>query len=244
MSATQEPAILYLRVSTQEQATEGVSLAAQEARLRAYATMRGLSVVQVVTDAGVSGSVPLAEREGGRRLLDLAMEAQRVGRRQRAPVHILAVKLDRLFRSTVDALQVAEGWKKRGISMHLVDMGGQALDTSSAMGGFFLTVCAAIAEMERKVIAERTSAALRHKVATGQKAGGKAPFGFRHEGQNTVPDAGEQATLERIRELRGEALSLRQITEKLNADLESYPARGSSHHLATVAAIVRKMGAA
>ena len=244
MSATQEPAILYLRVSTQEQATEGVSLGAQEARLRAYATMRGLSVVQVVTDAGVSGSGPLAEREGGRRLLDLAMEAQRVGRRQRAPVHILAVKLDRLFRSTVDALQVAEGWKKRGISMHLVDMGGQALDTSSAMGGFFLTVCAAIAEMERKVIAERTSAALRHKVSTSRKAGGNAPFGFRHEGQNTVPDAGEQATLKRIRELRGEALSLRKITEKLNADLESYPARGRGHRVGTVAAIVRKMGAA
>ncbi len=244
MSATQEPAILYLRVSTQEQATEGVSLGAQEARLRAYATMRGLSVVQVVTDAGVSGSVPLAEREGGRRLLDLAMEAQRVGRRQRAPVHILAVKLDRLFRSTVDALQVAEGWKKRGISMHLVDMGGQALDTSSAMGGFFLTVCAAIAEMERKVIAERTSAALRHKVSTSRKAGGNAPFGFRHEGQNTVPDAGEQATLKRIRELCGEALSLRKITEKLNADLESYPARGRGHRVGTVAAIVRKMGAA
>lgn len=241
MNATPEPAILYLRVSTTEQATEGVSLAAQEARLRAYALLRGLAVVEVVTDSGVSGSIPLAEREGGRRLLELAESAQRVGRRQRAPVHILAVKLDRLFRSTVDALQVAMGWTKRGISMHLVDMGGQALDTSSAMGGFFLTVCAAIAEMERKMIAERTSAALRHKVSTRQKAGGNAPFGFRHEGQTVIPDTGEQATIERIRELRAEALSLRKIAEELNADLARYPARGRGHRVGTVAAIVRKM---
>ena len=241
MSTTEEPAILYVRVSLGEQATEGVSLAAQEARLRAYATMRGLSVVQVVTDAGVSGSVPLGKRKGGRELLDAIGTAQRVGRKQREPVHVLAVKLDRLFRNTVDALEVSAEWDRRGVSMHLVDMGGQSVDTSSAIGRFFLTMLAGVAEMERKVIAERTSAALRHKVATGQKAGGKAPFGFRHEGQNTVPDAGEQATLERIRELRVKGLSLRKIVEKLNADLESYPARGSSHHLATVAAIVRKI---
>jgi DNA invertase Pin-like site-specific DNA recombinase len=238
---TSQPAILYLRVSTQEQATEGVSLAAQEARLRAYATLRGLSVVQVVTDAGVSGSVPLAEREGGRQLLARIDAAQRVGRKQREPVHVLAVKLDRLFRNTVDALEVSAEWDRRGVSMHLIDIGGQSVDTSSAIGRFFLTMLAGVAEMERKMIGERTSAALRHKVATLQKAGGKAPFGFRHEGQTTVPDAAEQATIQRIRELRGQALSLREIAAKLNADLASFPARGREHHLATVAAIVRKL---
>jgi|APFre7841882793_1041355.scaffolds.fasta_scaffold12656_2 DNA invertase Pin-like site-specific DNA recombinase len=241
---TSQPAILYLRVSTQEQASEGVSLAAQEARLRAYATLRGLSVVQVVTDAGVSGSVPLGEREGGRELLAAIDSAQRVGRKQREPVHILAVKLDRLFRNTVDALEVSAEWDRRGVSMHLVDMGGQSVDTSSAIGRFFLTMLAGVAEMERQMIGERTSAALRHKVATGQKAGGTAPFGFRHDGQNTVPDAGEQKTLEKIRELRGASLSIRKICATLNADLASYPARGCGHRLGTVAAIIRKMEAA
>jgi DNA invertase Pin-like site-specific DNA recombinase len=244
MSNPQEPAILYLRVSTEEQASEGVSLAAQEARLRAYAAMRGLAVVEVISEAGISGSVPLGEREGGQRLIELAHALQRQGRRQRAPVHVLAVKLDRLFRNTVDALSVTEDWDARGISLHLTDLGGQSVDTSSAMGRFFLTMLAGVAEMERKMISDRTSAALRHKVATGQKAGGHAPYGYRHEGQNTVPDAGEQATLQRIRELRAQAVSLRKIVEDLNSDLASFPARGKGHNLNRVAAIVRKMGAA
>jgi len=60
-------AVLYVRVSTEEQATEGVSLEAQETSLRAYCAMRGLEVAELVIDAGVSAGKPLATREGGRR---------------------------------------------------------------------------------------------------------------------------------------------------------------------------------
>jgi len=58
---TSTDAVLYLRVSTQEQAREGISLAAQEARLRAYCELRGLRVVEVVIDAGVSGGQARAQ---------------------------------------------------------------------------------------------------------------------------------------------------------------------------------------
>jgi site-specific DNA recombinase len=59
-------AVGYGRVSTQEQAEQGISLDAQEARIRAYATMRGLELVAVVVDAGVSaGKYTLEQREGG-----------------------------------------------------------------------------------------------------------------------------------------------------------------------------------
>ena len=62
---TSSHAVLYLRVSTQEQAREGISIAAQEAKLRAYCELRGLHVAEMVTDAGVSGGKPMQSREGG-----------------------------------------------------------------------------------------------------------------------------------------------------------------------------------
>jgi DNA invertase Pin-like site-specific DNA recombinase len=237
----QEPAVLYVRVSTEEQAREGVSLAAQEARLRAYATLRGLRVVEVVVDGGVSGGVALETRPGGQRLLEVVAAQQRVGKRQRGPCHVLAVKLDRLFRSTVDALETTSRWTDRGVSLHLIDLGGQALDTSSATGRFFLTMLAGMAELERAMVGERTSAALRHKVAQGLQAGGEAPLGFTHREGRIVPCPREQAVMERIRELRARALSLRAIVADLNADLAKYPARGAAHHKTTVSRVVRDM---
>lgn len=236
-----EPAVAYVRVSTEEQATEGVSLAAQEARLRAYAQLRGLRIVELVVDAGVSGGVPLDKRPGGQRLLKSLETSQRAqGKRHRAHVHVLAVKLDRLFRSTVDALETTQRWAARDVSMHLVDMGGQAVDTSSAMGRFFLTMLAGLAEMERGMVGERTSAALRHKRAQGDQIGSTAPLGFKHQAGRIVPDEKEQAILSRIRELRAMAATLRQIVAELNARPEQYPARGSRWHLTTVARLVRE----
>jgi len=135
---TSTDAVLYLRVSTQEQAREGISLAAQEAKLRAYCALRGLRIVEVVTDAGVSGGKPMHSREGGSRILDLVKRS--------AVAHVIAYKLDRLFRDCADCLTVTAAWDKKAIALHLVDLGGQTLDTSSAMGRFFLTVMARAAE--------------------------------------------------------------------------------------------------
>ena len=283
-----EAAVAYVRVSTEEQAAEGVSLAAQEARLRAYAALRGLQIVQVIVDAGVSGGVPLGERAGGQQLeaaLRLARKQRNgdtsgpdghakrdsvaaapsggsckadsvaafqvatvatVARGQRVavgkrPVHVLAVKLDRLFRSTSDALETTSHWNARGVSLHLTDMGGSALDTSSAMGRFFLTMLAAVAEMERGLIGERTSAALQHKKAKGEQVSSDAPIGYRHEAGRLVVDEKEQATLEFIRAERARMASLRAITAKLNADLDRFTPRGRTWHLPTVARLVRAM---
>lgn len=240
----QEPAILYVRVSTREQAREGVSLEAQEARLRAYAALRGLRVVEVVVDAGVSGSVPLDKRPGGQRLLAAVEATQRVtgqgrGNRQRRPCHVLAVKLDRLFRSTEDALKTTKDWTARGVSMHLVDLGGQAVDTSSPMGRFLLTLLAGVAEMERGLNAERTQAALAHKREKREKISSAAPIGYRHDAGRVVADEREQATLARIRELRARTATLREIAAELNAKLDQYPARGAKWYPATIQRALR-----
>lgn len=208
---TSTDAVLYLRVSTQEQAREGISLAAQEAKLRAYCALRGLQVVEVVTDAGVSGGKPMHSRAGGQRILDLV---------QRGIVaHVIAYKLDRLFRDCADCLTVTAAWDKKSMALHLVDLGGQTLDTSSAMGRFFLTVMAGAAELERNLIRERTSEAMGYVRSQGHKTGGDVPYGFRvaADGKILVADEQEQAMLAAIRAARQRGYSQRQVVAELRS---------------------------
>jgi site-specific DNA recombinase len=201
-------AALYIRVSTQEQATEGVSLEAQEERLRAYCAMRGLEVVAVIREEGVSGGKPLCTRPGGADLLSLAATGK--------AAHIVALKLDRLFRDAEDALHETKAWDKAGVALHLVDMGGQTVDTSSAMGRMILTMLAGFAEFERGVIRERTTTALRYKKAHGQVYG-PTPYGFERQGAALVEASEEQAVLVGIGECHQAGHSLRSIARDLTA---------------------------
>jgi len=77
--------------------------------------------------------------------------------------HQSLLKLDCLFRNASDALHTTEAWDKQGISLHFVDMGGMAVDTSSAMGRMMLTMLAGFAQFERDLCADRTKSALKHK---------------------------------------------------------------------------------
>lgn len=228
-------AALYLRVSTEEQAREGVSLDAQETRLRAYASAHGLEVAGVFVDAGVSGTVPLSERPAGAELL-AALSAGVVR-------HVLAFKLDRLFRDAVDCLRTVRQWDDAGTAMHLVDLGGQAVNTGSAVGRFFLGMLAGVAELERNLIAERTSAALRHKVARGERVGAP-PYGYAAIGDGTawVPVPKEQAVLAHIAVLRSDGRhSFAEVADRLNADRVPSK-RGARWHAATVRMVLRASG--
>ena len=199
-------AILYTRVSTVEQAKGGVSLDAQEERLRSYCLMAGLDVVGVVREEGISGSKPLASRPGGQRLLQTLAkkEAQ----------HVVALKLDRLFRDAVDALDQTRAWDRAGVALHLVDMGGQTLNTASAMGRFFLSVMAAFAELERNLISERTAQALSHKKAH-KAAYSPTPYGFDRVGNSLVSNPEEQQVVRQIFALRQKGLSMGKIANIL-----------------------------
>ena len=219
-------AVAYVRVSTEEQAVAGVALEAQVAAVRAYATLRGLDLVDVVVDAGVSAGKPLADRAGGAQVLDLV--------RRRKVQAVIAVKLDRVFRNAGDCLTVTEGWDRAGVALHLVDMGGQAIDTSSAMGRFFLTVMAGAAEMERNLIRDRTTAALAHKRATGRRTSKDAPFGWSigADGDTLETHPAEQTAIALIVELRAGGMSTRAIAAHL--DGAGVQPRGTRWHKTTV----------
>ena len=122
-----DKAVCYIRVSTEEQAREGVSLEAQEERLRAYCKMTGLEVVEMIREGGVSATKLLKDRPGGKILTELI--------NNKKANHVVAFKLDRLFRNAEDALQQTREWDKKGVTLHLVDMGGQALNTPENCNG-------------------------------------------------------------------------------------------------------------
>jgi DNA invertase Pin-like site-specific DNA recombinase len=200
-------AVCYTRVSTEEQAYGGVSLDAQEERLRAYCKMAGLDVVEVIREEGISAGKPLADRPGGERLLRL-VASKKVN-------HVVALKLDRLFRDAEDALHQTRAWDKAGVTLHLVDMGGQTLNTATAMGRFFLNMMAAFAELERNLIAERTATALMHKKAHRQ-AYSPTPYGFDRVGKELLENPQEQEIIAQIFAWRQAGWSLWKIAGELN----------------------------
>lgn len=202
------PAIAYIRVSTDEQAREGVSLAAQRERVAAYSAAAGLKLVAIFEDAAVSGSTQFRSRLGGARLL--------VELKRSAVRNVVAVKLDRLFRDTIDALEQTRDWDQRHIALHLIDFGGQALNTGTALGRLFFTVAAGFAEVERNLTRERTAAALQH-LKGQRRVYGPVPFGFTRKGEILVPSRDEQRVLRTIAQLRRGGASTRQIAARLNA---------------------------
>ncbi len=148
--AASNRATAYVRVSTSRQADEGNSIASQTARVSEYARFRRLKLLSrdIIIDDGVSGGIPLFDRNGGGLLLD-RIETGKF-------THVIAVKLDRMFRMTTDTIDTLDFLDGEDIAIHFVDFNGQALDTGTSIGRFFITMIAAMAEMERGLISERT----------------------------------------------------------------------------------------
>jgi len=227
-------AIGYSRCSTNEQADSGLGLEAQAERIRAYCTMRGSQLLDLITDAGVSGGKPLASRDGGQRLLTAIRERKADG--------VVMLKLDRMFRNAGDCLSTVEKWEKAGVALHVVDLGGNAIDTTSAAGRFMLVVLAGAAEMERNLTRERTRSAMAVKRGNGQRIG-TVPYGFdlADDGTTLSPNEAEQAVIADIRAWRSQGWTLERIADELTG--RSVPTKtgksGRWSHQA-VARIVRR----
>lgn len=215
-------AIGYVRVSTEEQATDGVSLAAQRERIAAWGLANGAELVHVYTDAGLSGG-----RADNRPGLQAALDAACKGK-----AALVVYSLTRLSRSTRDALAISERLDKAGAD--LVSL-SEKIDTTSAAGKMVFRMLAVLAEFERDQISERTKTAMQHKRTRHEYTGGLAPYGWRLAGDGVILEANlvEQAIIREAHELHGAGLSLRQIGARLEADY-LLPRSGGRWHAKTV----------
>src|SRR3982074_1224102 len=195
----------YARVSTDKQAEHGVSLEAQEAKIRAMAVVQGAEIAELIVDGGESAKN--LKRPGMERLLALVDQ----GKVQT----VIIAKLDRLTRSVKDLAELLERFQRRGVSLVSV---AASLDTGSAAGRLVINIMTAVSQWEREAIAERTRDAMQHKKSNGQRVGNIA-YGFRlgANGRQLEPNPQEQTVLAAIRYMRAKRCTLRGIAAELNA---------------------------
>jgi putative DNA-invertase from lambdoid prophage Rac len=215
----------YCRVSTLRQASEGESLDVQRRQIEGYCLMHGLAVDEIVVEEGVSGSVPVEARPVGGALF---------ARLQRGDI-VIAPKLDRLFRSALDALKVVESLKARRVKLHLLDLGGDL--AGNGLSKLFQTIAAAFAEAERERIRERIGRSKADQSARGRYLGGKVPFGFQ------LGDDGALVAHEGEQEAIGEMAALMAQGQPLRAIAGAMAAKGHRVSHQGVADIVKAAGA-
>ncbi len=189
----------YCRVSTAEQANSGLSLDTQRQQITGYTMMKGWTMAEFFVEAGVSGSVPMADRPEGQRLLATLQPGDVV----------VTAKLDRMFRSASDALGTLEEVKGDGVALHMIDLGGDV--TGNGISKLVFTILSAVAENERDRIRERVRDAKRHRASQRLYNGGKRPFGFEIVEGRLVPNAKEQAALKHGLGMQANGDSLRSI---------------------------------
>src|SRR4051794_7202512 len=127
--------------------------------------MHGMALDRVFVERGVSGSTPLGERPEG-----AAIELVQPGD------VVLTSKLDRMFRSALNALEVLAKLKARGVSLHMIDLGGDV--PGNGISKLVFTILSAVAEAERDRIRERVSQVKADQRGRGRYLGGRVPFGF------------------------------------------------------------------
>jgi putative DNA-invertase from lambdoid prophage Rac len=220
----------YCRVITTEQANSGLSLDTQQQQITGYAMMKGWTIAEHFVEAGVSGSVPLADRPEGQRLLALLQPGD----------VIITARLDRAFRSAADALGTLEQLKDDKVGLHMIDLGGDVC--GNGISKLVFTILSAVAENVRDQIRERVREAKRHRASQRLYNGGKRPFGFDIKGERPnaylVENANEQAALARGLAMQQADESLRTIASVWVSDfgLQHYDAK-------TVARILERSNA-
>lgn len=198
-------AVGYVRVSTEGQAQEGVSLEAQRARIKAWSEANGYTLLAVHVDAGISG-FKATNRPGLQAALADSCKNKAA---------LVVYSLSRLARSTKDAIAISEKLEKAGAD--LVSL-SERIDTTSAAGKMVFRMLAVLSEFERDVISERTKSAMGY-LRSQRRFLGSIPLGFKREGNTLVIVPEEQTIARRIRAMRAKGkASFGGISDRLNAE--------------------------
>lgn len=195
----------YIRVSTGKQADSGLSLEAQETKVRAMATLKDCKLSEVIVDAAESAKD--LDRPGAQKVLKMV--------RGREVSGVVITKLDRLTRSVRDLADLLDLFRRKNVALISV---AETLDTSTASGRLVINVMGSVGQWEREIIGERTADALQAKLARGERAGNVA-YGWRADATGALhADPSEQAAISKIQKLRSAGTSLREIADSLNAE--------------------------
>ncbi len=209
-------AVIYSRVSTEEQSQNGSSLEMQETRCAAFAASKGWTVTETIRDGGFSAKD--LNRPGMQRVLQLV--------KQRTVEAVLILKLDRLTRSVSDLGNLLALFDRKKVALAGPEV---VFDTSTSAGRLIANLLCSVSQWEREQIGERTHAVLQHRRLSGLTYSAQVPFGYRRVGEGKwarfVPVTHELEAVVTMHKLRAHGFSLRKI----------------AHHL-TVSGVVTKRG--
>jgi DNA invertase Pin-like site-specific DNA recombinase len=193
----------YVRVSTIGQTTEGISLEAQQAKIRQWALVRGAGEIGMFVDAGVSGR-SINRRPGLAKALEVAV------------VHhatLVVYSFSRLARSTKDALGISERLCRAKAGLVSLT---ENVDTTNGTGRAFFAMIAVFAQLESDLASERTKMALAHKRSLGQRISRHTPYGYDLvDGKRLVSNPHEYETLNLMKTWRAEGIPYGQICRRL-----------------------------
>ena len=213
--STESPKVLgYCRVSTQEQGRSGLGLAAQREAIREEAARRGWTDLEFISDDGHSAKD--LKRPG----IQQALQRLATGDGQ----ILVAAKLDRVSRSLLDFAELMTRSRKEDWSLLALDLG---VDTTTAGGEMMANVMASFAQFERRLIGERTSAALQAAKARGQRLG--------------RPRSLPRKVVNRIMRERARGDTLATIAEHLNTDRVATAQGGAMWYPATVRGVLKSV---
>ncbi|MBQ1551742.1 MAG: recombinase family protein [Bacilli bacterium] len=196
---------IYMRVSTEDQAREGFSLPEQKERLEAYCKFNNYKIVEYYTDAGISAKTGNHRPEYDRMLED--------GKQGKINM-IIALKLDRITRSTRDWETLMDYLEKYNINIAFVN---DDINTTTANGKMISRIMMSVSQNEIERTSERTIIGLEGAIKQGHIPA-RAPLGYKHIDKKLVPDPLTKDIVIRIYNLYFEGLTYNTIAKLFNKE--------------------------
>lgn len=201
-------ALLYTRVSTEEQVKFGLSLEAQLEDLKKYCEENHLKIRNIYSDEGISGG-SVKKRKALQQMVSDAQSGD----------IILFTKLDRFSRNLLDANIIVEDLVARNVSIKAIHE--DDIDTSTADGKFIFNLKLSLAQREREKVSERITDVFKFKIKNGQAVSGKVPYGYKISQENRF-EIDELAASE-VRELFNRFIKYQNLTAVTNWWNENHP---------------------
>jgi site-specific DNA recombinase len=196
-------AVIYARVSTEEQANEGFSIQAQLSELYRQAELLNLEVIKEYIDEGVSGKSIVGRPEMKKLLADA---------RQRKFDIVLVYKLDRVSRKLKDALEISDELEHNNVQLMSLQ---ENFDTTTPMGKMVFQMISSFAELERNTIVGRVKMGMTERAKQGKWNGGLC-LGYSSINKQLVINEQEALIVKEVFNLAEQGLGLKAIARRIN----------------------------
>lgn len=218
----------YVRVSTDIQVTDGISLEAQEKEIRIKAASLNLVIVEIYRDEGKTGTN--IERVGLQNVLSRLSSGQ----------VLLTCSLSRISRNTRDCLNIVHDISGAGARLICIS---DNIDTSNPRSREAIAFQAFVAEQEVEMIKERVRSSMK-LLKDGGRHVGRIPYGYRlkeGKGSGLKEDPDEQVIITKIKELvDNEQMSYSAIARKFQDEAVRFPGKSSKWVAATISRIYNR----